>query len=111
MSERQVGPFTLEAKLGAGAMGVVYRARYAKTGQIVALKILPAELLSHELSLARFEREMEILKKLKHPNVVRYYGGGKHGEHPYFAMELVEGGSLSALLSRRGRLPSDLAIE
>ncbi|MBI3466066.1 MAG: protein kinase [Planctomycetes bacterium] len=111
MSERQVGPFTLQSKLGAGAMGVVYRARYDKTGQIVALKILPAELLSHDRSQARFEREMDILKKLKHPNIVRYYGGGKHAEHPYFAMELVEGGSLSALLSRRGRLPSDLTIE
>ncbi|MDE2462745.1 MAG: protein kinase, partial [Alphaproteobacteria bacterium] len=76
MAERQLGPFLLGQKLGGGGMGVVYRATYTKTGQTVALKLLSAELSSKPRLVARFERELEILKKLKHANIVPCYGGG-----------------------------------
>jgi serine/threonine protein kinase len=60
--------------------------------------------------VARFERELAILKKLKHPNIVPCYGGGKLGEQQFMAMELVEGGSLAGVLKKRGRLPWEEVI-
>ncbi|MGQ0633309.1 MAG: serine/threonine-protein kinase [Planctomycetaceae bacterium] len=110
MAERQLGPFLINEKLGGGGMGVVYRAQYTKTGQIVALKLLPDELSSNPRLVARFERELEILKKLKHPNIVPCYGGGKLGNQRFFAMELVTGGSLSGTLKKRGKLPWEEVI-
>src|SRR5229473_47698 len=104
MAERQLGPFLLGQKLGGGGMGVVYRATYTKTGQVVALKLLPAELSLKPRLVARFERELAILKKLKHPNIVPCFGGGRLGDQQFFAMELVEGGTLAGALKKRGKL-------
>jgi hypothetical protein len=111
MVDKQVGPFVLGKKLGDGGMGVVYRATYTKTGQDVALKLLPPELLDNEKIVARFERELEILKKMKHPHIVQCYGGGKKGNQRFYAMELIGGGSLSQLLRSRGRLPWEDVVE
>jgi eukaryotic-like serine/threonine-protein kinase len=104
MAERQMGPFLVGQKLGVGGMGVVYRATYTKTGQVVALKLLSSELSNKPRLVARFERELAILKKLKHPNIVPCYGGGKLGEQHFLAMELIEGGSLATELKRRNKL-------
>lgn len=110
MAERQLGPFLLGPKLGGGGMGVVYRATFTKTGQVVALKLLPAEMAAKPKLVARFERELAILKKLKHPNIVPYLWGGKLGEQQVMAMELVEGGSLATELKKRGKLPWEEVI-
>src|SRR6516165_2806588 len=104
MAERVLGPFKLGPKLGGGGMGVVYRATYTKNGQVVALKLLPAELSVKPRLVARFERELAILKKLKHPNIVPCYGGGKLGEQHFLAMELIEGGTLATELKRRSKM-------
>lgn len=101
MAERRLGPFVLTAELGRGGMGVVHRAIYTKNGREVALKILPPELSKDEKLAARFERELEILKKLRHKNIVQYLGSGKIANQTFYAMELVEGGSLSDLLKKR----------
>src|SRR5260370_30321538 len=85
-------------------MGVVYRATYTKTGQVVRLTLLPAELSRKPRLVARFERELAILKNLKHPNIVPCFGGGRLGEQQFFAMELVEGGTLAGALKKRGKL-------
>ena len=111
MQNRSIGPFELEDQLGAGGMGVVYRARYTKTGQRVALKVLSPGLQEDEKLIARFTRELEILKKLKHPNIVQCYGGGRLGSQRFYAMELVEGGSLSELLRKKGRFDWQQVIE
>jgi serine/threonine-protein kinase len=103
-SDYQVGPFTIERELGAGSMGSVYLARY-KNGQRVALKFIAAGAAANTRVFDRFEREAEILKQLKHPNIVRLFGHGKHKRLPYYAMEYLEGQSLSELLQRRARLP------
>ncbi len=110
-SGQQIGPFTVEKELGSGAMGSVYLARY-KNGQRVALKFISSSLTSNETSMARFEREAEILKQLKHPNIVRLFGAGKHQRIPYYAMEYVEGESLDRVLARRGgKLPWEEVVE
>ncbi len=111
MQNRSIGPFELEDQLGAGGMGVVYRAKYTKTGQRVALKVLSPGLQEDEKLIARFTRELEILKKLKHPNIVQCYGGGRLGAQRFYAMELVEGGSLSELLKKKGKFDWQQVIE
>src|SRR5579862_7766628 len=103
MADRHVGPFLLGQKLGSGGMGVVYRATFTKTGQIVALKLLPAQLATNPRTVARFERELSIVKKLKHPHIVPCLWGGKIGEQYAMAMQLVEGGSLADELRKRGK--------
>jgi serine/threonine protein kinase len=112
MDKRQViGPFELEEKLGAGGMGTVYKAKYTKTGQYVALKLLTPGLEEDEKLVARFNRELEILKKLKHPNIVQCYGGGRLGKQRFYAMELVSGGTLSEVLRDKVRFPWETVLE
>ncbi|MBX3437524.1 MAG: serine/threonine protein kinase [Planctomycetaceae bacterium] len=111
MDKRQVGPFELERKLGVGGMGIVYLARYLKTGQHVAVKVLSPDLMTDEKVAKRFEREMAILKKLKHPHIVQYYGGSTSGSQRFYAMELVKGGSLEQLLKKKGPVSWEQAIE
>jgi eukaryotic-like serine/threonine-protein kinase len=111
MADRQLGPFLVHQKLGGGGMGVVYRATYTKTGQVVALKLLPGSMSENPRLVARFERELDILKKLRHPNIVPCFGGGKLNGQRFFAMELVEGGTLSAEMKKRGgKLPWEEAV-
>ncbi|MEX0715745.1 MAG: serine/threonine-protein kinase, partial [Planctomycetaceae bacterium] len=111
MSKRPFGPFDLESKLGLGGMGVVYLATYRKDGRQVALKVLAPELSSEAKLLARFEREMEILKKLRHPRIVHYHGGGREKGRQFYIMELMKGGTVAELLRERGRLPWERVIE
>lgn len=111
MDERRMGPFLLEEQIGAGGMGVVYRATYIKTGQQVAVKFVPVELSENERVTARFERELSILRKLRHPHIVHCYGGGLEGSRLYYAMELVPGGTVSQLLRERGRLSWETTIQ
>jgi len=108
---RKFGPFEIEEKLGVGGMGIPYRARYAKTGQIVALKVLSPNYSADERVQQRFNREMEILKRLDHKNVVKYYGGGMLGNQHFYAMELMEGGSVDEVLKKKGRLSWEQTIE
>ena len=111
MLPKSVGPFDLESKLGSGGMGIVYRAAYRKNGRIVALKVLTPELSSNPKLVARFEREMEILEKLDHPNITRYYGGGESKGRHFYAMRLMGGGTLAELLKRKGSLPWEQVVE
>jgi eukaryotic-like serine/threonine-protein kinase len=108
---RWVWPFELLEKIGEGGMGTVYRARYAGNDRLVAVKLLPAEVAAEPTLLARFERELAVLKQLKHPNIVRCFGGTCETEQRFYAMELVEGGTLADLLNRKGRLSWEFVID
>lgn len=111
MENRWIWPFELKEKIGQGGMGVVYRARYVKNDREVAVKLLPPEIAEDKKVVARFERELDVLKTLKHPNIVYCFGGKCEGDHYFYAMELVEGGSLERLLRKRGRLPWEQVVE
>lgn len=111
MENRWLWPFELKEKIGQGGMGVVYRARYVKNDREVAVKLLPPEIAADKKIAIRFERELEVLKKLKHPNIVYCFGGKCEGDQHFYAMELVEGGSLERLLKKRGRLPWEQVVE
>lgn len=91
-------------------MGVVYRARYVVNGRQVALKMLPGD-ISDKTALARFEREVEVLKTMKHPNIVRCFGGVCEDKRRFYAMELLEGGSLEDQLVAKGKLPWEQVIQ
>ncbi len=111
MTKRMIGPFEVGDRIGIGGMGIVYRATYTKNGAAVALKILSPDFSDTESLQRRFEREVSILKKLQHPNIVRYYGGGKYGPQRFYAMELVAGGSVEDYLKEKKRLPWEEALE
>ncbi|RMF43063.1 MAG: serine/threonine protein kinase [Planctomycetota bacterium] len=96
-SELVLGPV-----LGAGTVGTVYAARWR--GQPVAVKMLHPTLCADPLIRARFRREMEILSRLNHPHIVRYFGGGEREGQLFYAMEIMAWGNLRQLIQRHGRL-------
>jgi serine/threonine protein kinase len=109
--KRRVGPFELERTLGVGGMGVVYLATYLKNGKRMAVKVLPPEMCSNQKLVRRFLREMAILSKLRHENIVRYYGGGKDKTQHFYAMEYMDGGSMELVLKKKGRLSWEETVD
>jgi len=105
-----IWPFELLDRIGEGGMGVVYRARYVVNDREVAVKMLPGD-VSDKTVLARFEREMEVLKNLRHPNIVRCFGGACEDKQRFYAMELIPGGSLEDQLQARGKLSWEQVVE
>src|SRR5215471_13142897 len=95
----RLGPYEILARLGAGGMGEVYRARDTKLKRDVALKVLPEAFASDPERMARFQREAEVLASLNHPNVAQIYGV----EDRALVMELVEG------IEPKGPIPFDEA--
>jgi WD40 repeat protein/tRNA A-37 threonylcarbamoyl transferase component Bud32 len=86
--------------LGAGGMGVVYKARQLSLNRLVALKMLSSGTAATAEDLSRFRIEAEALAQLQHPNIVQVFDQGKHEGRPYFAMEYVNGPSLAAILEK-----------
>jgi serine/threonine protein kinase len=96
----RVGPYTITAEIGAGGMGIVYRAHDSRLGRDVAVKV------SSERFSERFEREARAVAALNHPNICTLHDVGPD----YLVMELVEGETLADLLAQRPRLPLDEAL-
>jgi serine/threonine protein kinase len=92
--------YTLTAKLGKGAMGTVYRADDKQTGQTVAVKIIARDLAFEPDMFARFRREGEALRQLRHPNIVGFVDMFEHDEQHVIVMEYVPGGNLHDLIQR-----------
>ena len=102
MEPTRLGPYTIRRRLGRGGMGSVYEAEDATSGQVVAVKTLAAHLGDDTTLRRRFTSEIDALKALRHPGIVRLLAFGEEDDQPYFAMELVPGRSLEQLL-RSGR--------
>jgi len=98
------GRYEILDKLGEGAMGVVYRARDASLGRVVALKMLSADLGAEEELNQRFQREAEAIGRLSHPNIVTVYDVGEASGQLYMAMELLEGDDLRSLIEKRANV-------
>ena len=95
----RIGPYTIERKLGAGGMGVVYAARDERLHRTVALKTL-SRFADDETARKRFWREARAAASLNHPNVCQIYEIGEDGAELFIAMELLEGEVLSERLRR-----------
>lgn len=101
--------FRLKERLGVGTMGSVYRAESDELKAPVAVKILHPEIAHDESMVDRFQREIVIMERLSHPHIVRHYGGGMMDGQFFYAMELLDRGSLRDRLRRGGPLPWPLA--
>ena len=107
----QLGQYALEEKIGEGGMGSVYRARHAMLRRPTAVKLLePGK--TTEISVARFEREVQLTSQLNHPNTITVYDYGRTAEGVfYYAMEFLEGFSLDVLVQRFGPQPDGRVIQ
>src|SRR5262245_48089231 len=101
----RLGPHEIVTPLGAGGMGEVYRARDARLGRDVAVKVLPQHLTASDGARARFEREARLVSGLSHPNIGALYDIGREGSTDFLVMELIEGETLADRI-RRGPLPT-----
>jgi len=100
LTGRRLGVYQLEALLGAGGMGEVYRARDTKLGRAVAIKVLPHLFITDRERRARFEREARLLASLNHPHIGAIYGFEEADGVPALVLELVEGETLADRLQR-----------
>jgi serine/threonine protein kinase len=106
----RLGCWVVEEEIGRGGMGAVYKARRADSApadapQWAAIKVLAAELALESGFQARFQREIDILARLRHPHIVRLYDSGQQQHRFWFAMEYVPGRSYESLRDQTGRIP------
>ncbi len=106
----KLGPYQIVSPLGAGGMGEVYRARDARLGREIALKVLPTEVAADALRRTRFEQEARAASALAHPNIITVYDVGESDGSVWIAMEIVEGRTVRDLLAS-GALPSRRALD
>ncbi len=106
---KYLGPYEILAAIGAGGMGEVYRARDAKLGRDVALKVLPDAFARDAERMARFQREAKSLASLNHSNIAAIYGLEDSGATHALVMELVEGPTLADRI-RSGAIPIEEAL-
>ena len=106
----RLGPYEVLSSLGAGGMGVVYRARDSRLGRDVAIKALPDPFARDPERLQRFEREAKVLASLSHPHIAAIYGLEEVEGHRYLVLEYVEGPTLAERL-KKGPLPLTEALE
>jgi len=111
MHPDRIGPYHIEKKIGAGGMGNVYLGRHETTGEEAAIKVLPASLAREEGFVLRFNREIEALRKLKHPNIVALFDSGVDGETYFYAMEYVAGETLTNRIRQQKRIPWREAVD
>ena len=112
MENTQVGPFLIFERLGTSRRQKVFRARQIEQNIDVAIKFIgmPDEAIRAR-AIDKIQLEIERLKALRHPNLVRTLGAGVEGEQVFFASELIKCESLAKILSRRGKLAADLVVD
>jgi serine/threonine protein kinase len=105
-----IGNYEVLEKVAEGGMGTIYKGRHRQTGQIVALKVVPASMAKNAILLKRFEQEFRAASMLDHPNIVRALEYDGSGASPFLVMEFVDGESLGQRVERDGRMPEAEAI-
>ena len=114
MATPQIGDefagYRIEALLGRGGMGIVYRAEQQRPHRRVALKLLATELSSDPSFRERFIRESDSAAAIEHPNIIPVYDAGEVDDQLYLAMRYVQGSDLKDLIEREGRLDPERAL-
>jgi serine/threonine protein kinase len=108
---KSVGEYDLAEKIAEGGMGTIWRGLHRQTGEVVAVKIVPASMANNAVLQKRFEQEFKAAEKLSHPNIVRAIEYGHEGSTPYIVMEFVPGESIGQRIERDGRIPEREAID
>jgi serine/threonine-protein kinase len=103
-----VGRYIILDRIGSGSMGRVYKAHHQMMDRVVALKIIAPEIASNQKVVARFQREMKLVGRLDHPNVVRAFDADQIGKVLYIVMEYVPGRSLGELIKKGPIPPSEM---
>ena len=106
-SGASLGPYQIEAPLGEGGMGEVYRALDTRLDRTVAIKVLPEHFASDPDLKRRFEREAKAISSLNHPHICSLHDIGDHDGVSFLVMEHLEGETLAARLAREGPLATD----
>ena len=106
----RLGPYEILALIGAGGMGVVYKAKDTRLDRTVAIKVLPEHLAESPERKARFEREAKAISQLNHPHICTLYDVGQQDGVDFIVMEYLEGETLAERL-KKGALPLDQALE
>ena len=107
---RQLGPYQIEAPLGAGGMGEVYKATDTRLDRTVAIKVLPEHVAADPELKQRFEREARTVAALNHPHICTLYDIGREGETDFLVMEYLDGETVAQRLEK-GALPLDQALQ
>lgn len=106
-----VGRYIILDRIGSGSMGRVYKAHHAMMDRVVALKVIAPEFASNERAVARFQREMKLVGRLDHENVVRAFDADQVAGTLFIVMEYVRGETLGDRLKRAGRIPAPEMID
>src|SRR5436190_11764005 len=109
MLGRTLAHYLILEKIGAGGMGVVYRARDTQLDRVVALKVVGEQTGVDSTARARLLREARTVSALNHPNICIIHGAGESDGETYIAMEMVEGQPLNELIPAEG-LPVETVI-
>ena len=106
----RIDHYAIAAPVGAGGMGIVYRARDTRLDREVAIEVLPGDFSADSDRLLRFEQEARATSALNHPNILTVHDVGRHEGAPYIVSELLEGEELRAQLTD-GPLPLRTALD
>lgn len=106
-----LGKYVILDKIGEGGMGMVFQARHRLMERVVALKVLPPEMVKSPDSVKRFQREVRAAAKLEHPHVVNALDADQDKGVHFLVMQFVAGADLSSVVKRQGPLPPEKAVE